>query len=49
MDHDALGDGITKDDIIDIIDIIKDKVPDSVLDKTIKIATWNIQNRGLKR
>ena len=39
MDHDALEDEITRDDVIDIIDIIKDKIPDSVLDKTIKIAT----------
>ena len=49
MDHDALGDGITRDDVIDIINIIKDKVPDSVLDKTMKIATWNIRNFGGSR
>lgn len=49
MDHDALEDGITRDDVIDIINIIKDKIPDSVLDKTIKIATWNIRGFGGSR
>lgn len=49
MDHDALEDGITRDDVIDIINIIEGKIPDSVLDKTIKIATWNIRSFGGSR
>jgi len=47
MDHDALEDGITRESVSDIIKIIEDKkIPDSILDKTIKIATWNIRNFG---
>ena len=47
MDHAALGDNITKNDVADMIKIIEDeKIPDSINDKTIKIATWNIRNFG---
>ncbi len=47
MNHDVLGDGITKEDVSDIVKVIEaEKIPDSVLDKTIKISTWNIRNFG---
>jgi endonuclease/exonuclease/phosphatase family metal-dependent hydrolase len=50
VDHSALGDNISKKEVSDMIQILdKAKIPDSILDKTIKIATWNIQNFGGSR
>ena len=50
MDHSALGDNITRKDVADMIKIIEShKIPDSIVDKTIKVGTWNIQNFGGSR